>query len=97
MQKVMIAVFALGFAACAQGEGESTTPPAHEAEAGAETPVEAAPDGEAEPTCGRNSSEICECAEGGSGLRVCLEGTWADCACEEGGFDDNDDLAFDDE
>lgn len=92
----MIAVFVLGFAACAQSDG-GTTPPTQEVEAGGETPAtDTVAEVEAEPACGRNSSEICDCAEGGSGLRVCLEGVWADCACDDDGFD-NDDLAFDDE
>lgn len=94
MQRVIIALFVFGLGACAQSEA-STTPPANEAEAGAEAP-EVAPEAAAEPVCTRNSSEVCECADGASGLRVCLEGTWADCACEEDSFA-NDDLAFDDE
>ena len=97
MHRVMIAVFVLGFAACTQSEG-GTTAPTQDSETGAEAPATESTEAEveAEPTCGRNSSEICECAAGGSGLRVCLEGAWADCVCEDDGFD-NDDLAFDDE
>lgn len=60
----------------------------------ADTSDEPAP--EATPPCGRNSTEFCECPSGGSALRVCVEGTWAECPCE-GVTDDFADDDFDDE
>ena len=97
MRRFVGCMFVVSLTACGRGEGSSTMAPDERAESAQEAPAEAEPAEPAEPPCGRNSSEVCECEGGASGLRVCIEGTWNECACDEDDGFGNDDLAFDDE
>ncbi|MEM9069659.1 MAG: hypothetical protein AAGE52_14190 [Myxococcota bacterium] len=86
----------LGLALACGGGGDAESTASSETSSGTEDEVAVAES--TEPSCHRNSSEVCDCPGGGSALRICDEGTWTDCACD-GSEEDfgNDDLAFDDE